>query len=345
MNTALFILILAVAGIEISLFTTAVVTYKRMFVRHGKPGIPRVPDSFEGDAVAMPGIDKDISAHVHDPVIMKPLLDAKRRWQSNPIEKITCVGKGGTFLSADFWKISDNVAVIVHGMTDSSSGMAYLAEEYVKKGWSVLAVNMRAHGESQGKLFGLSRLDAEDLICWLDLICERIEKPRFVLHGVSMGASTVVQCMCHSKFYKKGYDKLTFCTVSDCGFSSFRKVIRAQIAAVMKAKGFMKLISEGTQLNMSLISFVCGRHFWSNISPEKALKRRSALAKKHDGRIVPLVVFHGTIDLMVKPFMAEQIAKAAGESAELHFVEDAPHIGSYFYGPEVYMEKIFRFIP
>ena len=153
------------------------VIYCKMFVRGDKPGIPPIPDSFEGKDVEIKGVG-DAASHVHDPVIMVPLLEAKRRWASYPLEKLHIIGAKKTLLSADLWlaedfeKSSKKFAILVHGMTDSSSGMAYLAEEYHKLGINVLAVNLCSHGESYGKTYGLGYKDSWDILKWMELICE-----------------------------------------------------------------------------------------------------------------------------------------------------------------------------
>ena len=101
--------------IAISLFLVAIITfslgagvaiYCKMFVRNEKPGIPLIPDSFDGKEVEIKGVGNG-GTHVHDPVIMEPLLAAKRRWAKYPLEKLCIIGEKGIRLSADLWLSED----------------------------------------------------------------------------------------------------------------------------------------------------------------------------------------------------------------------------------------------
>ena len=56
---------------------------------------------------------------------------------------------------------------------------------------------------------------------------------------------------------------------------------------------------------------------------------------------IPVVIFHGEKDTLVEPATADILKDAAGKSNVRVFkIKDAPHIGSYFYGKEEYINQI-----
>ena len=58
----------------------------------------------------------------------------------------------------------------------------------------------------------------------------------------------------------------------------------------------------------------------------------------------PVLVFHGTADLLVPPRMGEAVARAAPGSVELVWIEGAGHNTTYEVGGKKYREKLWQFV-
>ena len=344
----IFYMIIAICLIILGLITFSLgagaIIYVKMFTRHDKPGIPPIPENFDGDEVEIKGVGNG-GTHVHDPIIMIPLLDAKRRWAKYPLEKLCIIGEKGIKLSADLWlsedfeKSSKIFAILVHGMTDSSSGMAYLAEEYHKLGINVLAVNVRSHGESYGKTYGMGYKDAKDILKWMELICGRFGQDcKFVLHGVSMGAATVLNTISLKKAKKTGYLDKVILTCADCGFGYWMNQLKEQTQESLGNNHFQRFMFYLIQSGLSFCSFITGNGFMENFSPAKHLSK----ATKKTGFNFPIFIFQGDADILVKPKAAQDIFDSIHnqKNKELILVKNAPHIGSYFYDKDLYMKKI-----
>ncbi len=338
-------LLLVLLGIILFYLAAGAVIFRRMYVRKGKPRPAPVPKDWNGDEVAMTGMDDALTAHVHDGIIMKPLLEAKRRWYDYPVEKVTNIGWHGTILKGDFWAAENDgekeqpaVAIIIHGMQDSSSGMAYLAEEYHKRGVHVLTVNLRGHGESHGRLYGLTSVDMKDLLSWIDLMDKRFEgKARFILHGVSMGGGTVLQCIGSKQFAKAGYASKVLVAVSDSPFSNFLEETLNQFEFMFPTRPvFRTFMAYG----ISFSCWITGHGFLSRISPEKAMARATRLKYQ----LPPVILFHGLGDILVRPYMSMKIYDRIAGEKQLCLIEKAPHIGSYFYEPENYMSAVEKYL-
>lgn len=89
---------------------------------------------------------------------------------------------------------SDATAVLVHGYADSRAGVMPWAAALLRAGVHVLAVDLRAHGESEGRFTTAGLLEADDLGQVLDhLRAQRPEQARHAfLAGVSMGAAVAL---------------------------------------------------------------------------------------------------------------------------------------------------------
>ncbi|AEE17930.1 alpha/beta hydrolase [Treponema brennaborense] len=327
--------------------------------------------------VEMSGASARLAAHLNDKRIMIPLLEAKLRWfglcgRKAAVERLFITGfrrvrlagyavepeavgfadapcsaltANGTLAGNDTLPANGTlagnsprrVALLVHGYSDSAAGMAYLAEEYLKRGVTVVAVDCRAHGGSGGKLITMGYTDASDVVDWLAFLTAKYgENTRFILHGVSMGAAAVLQSLSLKEF--QPFVPNVTAAVADCGFSSAKEQLACQIGEIIGAAAFQRFIGGLVINGMSLVNGLMSGFFLGQDSPVKALRKRRKLPACR----IPLVLFHGDADVMVSPRMANELeTAAAGCGVSVAHVPDAPHIGSYFYDPQSYMRRIF----
>ena len=86
------------------------------------------------------------------------------------------------------------LVICFHGYT--SRGMSDyigLSNYYLPKGFKMLLVDERAHGDSEGTYIGFGCLDREDALLWIEYAAKRFGSGCEIwLHGTSMGASTVL---------------------------------------------------------------------------------------------------------------------------------------------------------
>ncbi|MBQ2583346.1 MAG: hypothetical protein II577_05550, partial [Erysipelotrichaceae bacterium] len=77
------------------------------------------------------------------------------------------------------------VVICVHGYKSSmQEDFADRIEIYRKRGSTILLLNDRAHGKSEGTYLGFSEHDRRDVAKWVDLINEMYDDPKIYLHGV-----------------------------------------------------------------------------------------------------------------------------------------------------------------
>lgn len=82
--------------------------------------------------------------------------------------------------------------LLVHGYRGQASHMAKYMDHFLSKGYNALAVDLRGHGQSQGKYIGLGALDKDDIRLWIRWINTFNCDAPIILFGTSMGAATVL---------------------------------------------------------------------------------------------------------------------------------------------------------
>lgn len=363
MTSVFLVLIFVFSGIFVFAFVAGAVVFAQMFSRKEDDGslnpqviknslsqMRQAKPGMQLEGVKMQGFGEHLSSHVNDPRIMVPLLEAKLRWfdrleTTSDVEKITIHGTYGKKLVGYYVKPypqkedmekngSGCVALLVHGYTDSAAGMAYLTEEYIKLGFSVFAVDCRTHGSSEGNAITLGFTESKDIVLWVKEIVQRLGDVKIVLHGVSMGAAAVVQSLVQKKM--RPYAAKIVLAVADCSFSSAKEQMSNQARVMLGDSLFQRIVAAIVLWGMSLVNFfVCGFFIGQN-SPKKALKKKKTCATAQ----TPLLLFHGKKDAFVPVGMAVCLEKTAGKTATLLLVDEAPHIGSYFYAPNLYMKTI-----
>ena len=78
----------------------------------------------------------------------------------------------------------------------------------------MLAVDCRAHGESEGNCVGFGWLDRLDVLSWVKFLNEKLPQSKIVLFGLSMGAAAV--CMAAGEKELKN----VVAVISDCAFDN-----------------------------------------------------------------------------------------------------------------------------
>ena len=167
---------------------------------------------------------------------------------------------------------SKKFVICCHGYSVNREAELEYGLFFYKLGYSVILYDQRGHGDNAPYKSTMGYLEGKDLNQIIDQVYQKFGGDIHIgLHGVSMGATTVLNVT--------KYRRDILWIVEDCGYVSFRSVLRVQIR-----KGHMPAFIFGP-----LGSFVCLLlyHFpFGAASVEKNLKNID----------VPTLIFHGDID-------------------------------------------------
>ena len=220
------------------------------------------------------------------------------------------------YLAAE--KPSGKAAIFHHGFTSKAMDNATHAKFFHELGYEVLLLDLRAHGESEGEYVGFGILDRFDTLEWVRYVRERFGSDvKIVLHGTSMGASTVLMALGIPEIQKH-----VSAVIADCAFTSpaeiFSHVIRKDYhlppEPIIKANGLYAQKIAGYRMDE-----------YSTLD---------ALKDNH----VPVLFIHGKEDKFVPTWMSEKNYEACAGKKQLLMVDHAGHGSSLFENQTLYEE-------
>lgn len=213
--------------------------------------------------------------------------------------------------------------ITVHGYRASGEAMEKYALRYYNRGYNVIIPDLRSHRNSDGKFIGMGWLDKDDIKLWIKHIINIDREAEIVLHGVSMGAATVMML---------SGDKLpdnVRAIVEDCGFTSVYDIFRSESRARFRVAHYPALL---------MGSCICKRHVgysWFEASSIKQLKKNNN---------IPMLFIHGDKDTFVPFAMLDKLYDAANCEKKKVIVHGAGHAESVNMAGNYYWKCVFSFL-
>lgn len=217
---------------------------------------------------------------------------------------------------------SDKWVILVHGYTSEQSSIYDIARHYSDKGYNVLTPDLRAHGLSEGKYVGMGWLDRNDLLLWIDYLLRNYRNSEIILHGVSMGAATVMMAS------GENLPTNVKLIVEDCGYTSVWDIFSFEL----------KL-----RFNLSTFPVLNAASFITNVRTGYNYKEASSIDQIKKS-VTPILFIHGNADEFVPVNMAYKLYDNANINKELVIVDGAGHAESRLADEELYYGSIFSFI-
>ena len=212
-------------------------------------------------------------------------------------------------------------ALVCHGYTSKAKHMAGFVNKFHSLGYNVLAVDARAHGDSEGTKIGMGWVERFDVIEWINYIISLEPDAQIILHGVSMGASTVL--MASGEELPKNVKAI----IADCGYTSEWDEFR-QEADVLHIPWFPVLNAS------SAISKIRDGYDFKQASAVEQVK------KSH----TPTLFIHGSEDELVPYGMLNELYSAANCEKEILTIQGAGHALSSSVAPELYWNTVETFL-
>ncbi|WP_461205718.1 alpha/beta hydrolase [Clostridium sp. DL1XJH146] len=211
--------------------------------------------------------------------------------------------------------------IFVHGITANLSTSIKFIEMFHSKGWNVLLYDQRRHGESEGNYSTYGFYEKFDLNKWVQWIIEKNGQDSLLgLHGVSMGAATVLQY--------NSINKYVDFIISDCGFSDLDEQFRIS----MKKALSVLLLPVYTFAKIRILRKA--KFSVDKVKPIEDIKTSD----------IPILFIHGKEDKYVPTYMSEKMYQAKKNNKAIYLVDGAKHAVAFDVDKERYEKEIFRFI-
>ena len=240
---------------------------------------------------------------------------------------------------------SNSWLVMAHGLGGGWKSCLGVAHHFAEKGFNLLLVEMRAQGESGGKVMGAGHLERRDLIDWCQWLiaektpaaageaAEKAPELSIVLMGQSLGAAAAIEACGEADLPTQ-----VKCVVSDSAFADFWN----EAIFVMGSMGLNgKAVAPHPILDLVRVMFRSrkGGYDFADASAVKAIAHAQA----------PVLLQHGEDDQLVPPFNVERLDEAAGgaaagENHEKVRIPSAGHCCAAGAAPEAYYGAVFSFI-
>lgn len=215
---------------------------------------------------------------------------------------------------------SNNWVILVHGYTANAKSMLSLADKYYKKGFSILAPDQRAHGQSEGTYTTFGLKEKEDIKARMEWIIKTDPQAKIIVHGESMGAATTMLLAGDNP-----ENLLAF--IEDCGYTSFYAMQIDQL------KGDLGLLVYPITFIANIIGKIrfSSNFYKSNMDSMKNTK-------------IPGMFIHGKSDRLVPVQMCYDLYKIHPGKKSLYTPKAADHAECKFYDQDEYFGKIFEFL-
>ena len=231
----------------------------------------------------------------------------------------------GLKLAGRYYHTADGAPLIIlfHGYRSMS--LRDCAGGYIlskKLGFNILAVDQRAHAESEGRVISFGICEHRDCGSWVNFVRRRFgSDTKIILSGLSMGAATVLMAA------QLDFPDNVVAILADCPYSSpadiIRKVCRDRHLPDHLAYPFIRLgawIYGGFDLEMTT---ACN-----------AVKKAT----------VPILLIHGEDDRFVPCEMSRLIHSCCASASELETFPGAGHGLCYMVDPIRYETVTIRFL-
>lgn len=210
--------------------------------------------------------------------------------------------------------------ILIHGYTARNYTMFTIADRYYKKGYSVLAPDLRGHGKSSGFLTTYGIKESKDTLCWIDWIKTENKDAKIILQGESLGAATAM-------FLIGENPNDVIACVEDCGYTTYYGMFEHQAHKRLKF-----LYKPAALVANLLIKPLVGADLFK--STEDAIKKTK----------IPTLFIHGAKDDIVPIQMCQNLYKAHPGKKQMYIAKGAGHAENKLFDEEVYYSKIFGFL-
>ena len=217
-----------------------------------------------------------------------------------------------------------DAVILLHGLSDNRLGMIGYAELLLRDNYTVLMIDARAHGQSEGLLATYGILESRDVHSWYEWLHDT-QHPRCIFgFGESMGAAQLLQSVRESRF----------CSIAvESPFSNFREIGYDRVGQFFHTGPWL-----GRTILRPVIDFAFVYARWKYNLDMESISPESAIV----GASMPIFLIHGREDRNI-PFRHAQRIIARNPHVVLWEVPNTDHCGAISTHPEEFALRLLTF--
>ncbi len=243
----------------------------------------------------------------------------------NPEDTVIVNSKGKNMHSRIFMQeeYTDKWAIVIHGYTSCSRGMADQAFYFYKKGFNVILPDLVSFGADEQRYCSMGYHDKDYIKDWVRYIVSLDKNAQVALLGVSMGSATTMLTTGEEDLLSN-----VKCAVADCGYTSVWDEYSTQCKEMYKLPSFPFMNAANT------VSKLRGNFDFKKCSPINAVSHSKT----------PTLFIHGEDDKFVPYWMMDKLFAACTAEKEKLSVPGTAHADSCYTQPELYYSTIDKFV-
>ena len=238
-----------------------------------------------------------------------------------PQERFTITSFDGLKLSGKYfeYKADAPIELMFHGYRGNAErDLSGAVQRCFSLGRSVLIVDQRTSGNSEGNVISFGINESRDCLSWVNFLIEHFGKDvKIILTGISMGASTVMMASAMD------LPPNVISALADCGYTSAKDIIKKVIRE-------MKLPATLLYPFVKLGAKLYGHFDLEETSPLEAMKNCR----------IPIIFIHGETDDFVPCDMSRANYEACVAPKKLFTVANAGHGMSYLLDNSGYFKTL-----
>jgi fermentation-respiration switch protein FrsA (DUF1100 family) len=228
--------------------------------------------------------------------------------------KDKAVLKGWWFRSG----FTGNCVIVLHGIGDSKGGSSGFAPMFLSGGYSVLAPDSRAHGESGGEFVTYGLLERHDVIAWADWMraqgCRNVDGL-----GESLGASILIQAAAVKPVFNA--------IVAECPFADLQAMARYRVQKMAGGNAFVAGLVVDTGM------------LYADVFDHLDFRQVSPLASMRSS-ITPVLLIHGLADWRTPAEQSRELFAARPLGTRLWLVPGAGHTEASVVAPAEFRRRV-----
>ena len=211
---------------------------------------------------------------------------------------------------------------IGHGWTNHPSGMSHFAKHFYDMGFNVLLPYLGGHEKSEKKFVSMGLADRLDIIDWANYITMLDPDAKICLHGVSMGAATMMMTA-----GEENLPSSVKCVIEDCGFTTLYDMGMSIVDTSLHIPPTFPISAANT------VTRVLNGYTLREVSPIDKIRNSK----------VPVLFIHGEDDNFVPFRMCGELYDTARCEKQMLTVPQANHTEASLKQPDKYWSAVKEF--